>query len=122
VYLLGAALFTLLVWEAGRFYLLVTPAGIEGRSPWRGVRLIPWEEVDAVRYRALTAWFEIRGADGQTIRVPVFAAGLDDLLRRAEASVPPTALVRARPGYARVGRPFPGLPDEPVLEARPPRA
>jgi hypothetical protein len=121
VYLLGAALFTLLVWEAGRFYLLATPTGLEGRSPWRGVRVIPWDEVDAVRYQPLAAWFEIRGLAGQTIRVPTFAAGLDELLRRVEAAVPPGVMVRARPGYDRLGRPFPALPDEPVLEARPPR-
>jgi hypothetical protein len=122
VFLGVAAITAVLAWEAGRFYLLATPNGLEGRSPWRGVRVISWDELEAVRYQPLAAWFEFRGRDGQTIRVPAFAAGLDELLRRVEANVPPGALVRARGGYARVGRPFPALPDEPVLEARLPRA
>src|SRR5258708_6726362 len=41
VYLAVAGLTTPLVWEAGRFYLLVTPAGLEARSAWRGIRFIP---------------------------------------------------------------------------------
>jgi hypothetical protein len=121
VYVAVAAVTTLLVWEAGRFYLLATSAGLEGRSPWRGVRAVRWDELEVVRYRPLGTWFEFRGSDGQTIRAPAFTAGLDELLRRVEASVPPGTLVGARPGYVRLGRPFPALPDEPVLEARRPR-
>jgi len=121
VYLTVAAVATPLIWEAGRFYLLATPTGLEGRSPWRGVRAIPWDDLEAVRYRPLGAWFEFRGRDGQTIRALSFVAGLEELLRRVEASVPPGVLTRARGGYLRLGRPFPALPDEPVLEARRPR-
>jgi hypothetical protein len=121
-YLSVAAVTSVLVWEAGRFYLLATPTGVEGRSAWRGLRAIEWDDLEVVRYRPLAACFEFRGRNGGTIRVPAFAAGLDELLRRVEASVPPGTLVRARAGYARLGRPFPALPDEPVLEARRPRA
>jgi hypothetical protein len=121
-YLSVAAVTTILVWEAGRFYLLATTTGVEGRSAWRGLRAIEWDDLEVVRYRPLAAWFEFHGRNGGTIRVPAFAAGLDELLRRVEASVAPGTLVRARSGYARLGRPFPALPDEPVLEARRPRA
>ena len=121
LYLAVAAVTTPLVWEAGRFYLLATPAGLDGRSPWRGARAIAWDDLESVAYRPLPGWFEFRGRDGQTLRAFGFAAGLDDLFRLVEAHVPAAALVRARAGYARLGRPFPALPDEPILEARPPR-
>jgi hypothetical protein len=121
LYLVATGLLVPLVWEAGRFYVLATADGLEGRSGWRGVRVIVWDDVEAVSYRPLLGGFEFRGRDGATIRATAFAAGLAELFRLVEANVPPGALKRARAGYARIERPFPALPDEPVLEARPPR-
>ena len=122
MYLVTAGLSTLLVWEAGRFYLLATPAGLEGRSAWRGVRVIAWDDLDSIVYRPLNAWFEFRGRAGERVRVVAFAAGMNELLRVVEENVPASSLVAARSGYARLGRRFPALPDEPILEARRPRA
>ena len=110
-----------LVWEAGRYYVLATPAGLECRSPWRGVRALAWEDVVEVRYSGTNAWFEFVGRDGDRIRAHAFVGGLGDLLSLAEARIPASALKGARPGYTRLGRPFPPLPDEPVLEAKAPR-
>lgn len=121
LYLVSAGLSTLFVWEAGRFYVLATPAGLEGRSAWRGLRVIPWDDLEAVVYSPLNAWFEFRGRTGERVRAMTFAAGLNELLRVVEENVPPEALAGARNGYTRIGRRFPGLPDEPVLEARRPR-
>jgi hypothetical protein len=121
LYLVFTGVMVPLVWEAGRYYLLATPDGLEARSAWRGARAIGWDELDEVRYSALNGCFEFRGRDGQTVRAFTFAAGLNDLLRLVEGHVPAALLTRARAGYARVGRPFPALPDEPVLEARAPR-
>ena len=73
------------------------------------------------RLQHLNACFEFRGRGGQTIRAFTFAAGLNDLLRLVEAPRPGRPADAGPPGYARVGRPFPALPDEPVLEARQPR-
>jgi hypothetical protein len=121
LYLVSAGLSTVLVWEAGRFYLLATPVGLEGRSAWRGLRVIPWDDLEAVAYSPLNAWFEFRGRTGERVRAMTFAAGVNDLLRVVEENVPAEALTGARTGYNRIGRRFPGLPDEPVLEARRPR-
>jgi hypothetical protein len=121
VYLVFTGIMVPLVWEAGRYYLLASPDGLEGRSAWRGTRVLRWDELEGVGYSALNACFEFRGRGGRTIRAFTFAAGLHDLFRLIEAHVPPALLTRARAGYARVGRPFPPLPDEPVLEARAPR-
>jgi hypothetical protein len=121
LYLVSAGLSTLLVWEGGRFYVLATSVGLEGRSAWRGLRVIAWYDLDAVVYSPLNAWFEFRGRSGERVRAMTFAVGLNDLLRVVEENVPAEALTGARSGYARLGRRFPGLPDEPVLEARRPR-
>lgn len=121
VYLTAAAVLTPLVWEAGRFYVLATPDGLEGRSAWRGVRTIAWDDLEEVRFSPFHAWFEFRDRTDRAIRVFAFAAGVDELLRVTEAHVPAGILSRARSGYLRVGRPFPPQPDEPVLEARRPR-
>ena len=121
LYLVAAGLSTLLVWEAGRFYLLATPVGLEGRSAWRGIRVIAWDDLEAVTYGPLTARFEFRGTTGDRVQVMAFAAGVSELLRMTEENVPPETLGGARSGYARIGRPFPALPDEPILEARPAR-
>ncbi len=80
-----------------------------------------WDDVESVVWSAVNAWFEFVGRDGDRIRVHAFVTGLNDLLQAAEAEVLPMALKGARAGYTRVGRPFPHLPDEPVLEARQPR-
>src|SRR4051794_23712974 len=121
LYLVFTGIMVPLVWEAGRYYLLATPDGLEGRSAWRGTRVLGWDDLERVGYSALNACFEFRGRDGQTIRAFTFAAGLNDLFRLVEARVPSALLTPARAGYARVGRPFPALPEEPVLEARQPR-
>jgi hypothetical protein len=121
LYLVTAGLSTLVVWEAGRFYLLATPIGLEGRSAWRGIQVIAWDDVEAVVYSPLNAWFEFRGRAGERVRAVAFATGLNDLLRVVEENVPAAALTGARTGYARLGRRFPVLPDEPILEARRPR-
>lgn len=121
LYLVSAGLSTLFVWEAGRFYLLATPIGLEGRSAWRGLRVVAWDDLEAVAFSRLNNWFEFRGRSGARVRAMTFAAGLNDLLRVVEDNVPAEALTGAQTGYNRLGRRFPGLPDEPVLEARRPR-
>src|SRR5262245_41139141 len=116
---LGTAALTLpLVWEASRFYVLITPDGLEGRSAWRGCRFFSWDDVQEVSYSTVNSWFVFRAADGDKIRVSGFVAGLKSLLGLVEMRVPASVLKNARNGYEKLGRPFPPLPDEPVLEAR----
>jgi hypothetical protein len=121
LYLFFAGLTTLLVWEAGRFYVLTTPTGLEGRSAWRGTTVIRWDDFEAMLFRPFGSWFEFVGIDRVRIRAHTTATGIPELLRIVETRAPVEYLKPARPGYARIGRTFPPLPDEPVLEARPPR-
>jgi hypothetical protein len=121
LYVLVVAVTLPMVWEAGRLFVLVTPEGLEGRSPWHGIRTIRWDDLESVGYSSLNAWFAFRGPEGRTIRVFGFVAGMTNLLQMVEDRVPAAALKPARTGYARLGRPFPVMPDEPILEARPPR-
>jgi Bacterial PH domain len=108
-------------WEAARYYVFADAHGLECRSPWRAPRYFAWDDVREVTFSPATGWFAFRGWDGDRIRVPATAAGVPDLLRIVETHVSPSVLKRARAGWGRVGRSFPHLPDEPTLEARPPR-
>jgi len=121
LYLLVASLSLPLVWEASRFYVLVTPEGLQSRSPWRGTRFFAWDDIGDVGFSKINSWFVFRSVNGEKIRVSGFAARLPALLGLVELRLPATALKNARAGYERSGRPFPQLPAEPVLEALPPR-
>jgi Bacterial PH domain len=121
LYLLFAALTLPLVWEASRYYLLVTPAGLEARSAWRGTRFLAWDDIDGLSYSSVNSWFVFSATNGDRLRVSAYVGGLKNLLALAETRLPITAIKAARTGYAKLGRPFPPLPDEPVLEARSPR-
>ena len=50
LYLVFTGVMVPLVWEAGRYYLLATPDGLEARSAWRGIRAVGWEELEVVGY------------------------------------------------------------------------
>ncbi|HKA07894.1 MAG TPA: PH domain-containing protein [Gemmataceae bacterium] len=121
LYLLFAALTLPLVWEASRYYLLVSPAGLEARSAWRGTRFLAWDDIDGLSYSSINSWFVFSAASGERLRVSAYIGGLKNLLALAESRLPVSAIKAARTGYAKLGRPFPSLPDEPVLEARSPR-
>jgi hypothetical protein len=96
-----------LLWESLRFALTVGPEGLDCRSPWRGRRFLPWEEVKEVSYSGMNSWFIIRATDGWKFRVSILVPGLSQFLARCEQHLPPEALEGAEAGYARVGRPFP---------------
>jgi hypothetical protein len=104
-----------LLWEALRFALVVSPEGLDCRSPWRGRRFLAWDEVAEVSFSAMNSWFVVRGADGWKFRVSVLVPGLNAFLEQCEKHLPPEALAKAEPGYLRVGRPFPatGKPSQP---------
>lgn len=121
LYLLFGALTLPLVWEASRYYLFVTSEHLEARSAWRGTRVLAWDDVDGLSYSPINSWFVFSAANGEKLRVSAYVGGLKSLLAVAETHLPPVALKGARSGYARLGRTFPPLLEEPVLEARSPR-
>jgi hypothetical protein len=96
-----------LLWDALGFVLLVTPEGLRCRSPWRGSRFVPWDDVRAVSYSARKSCFLIQAHDGYCFRVPVITARLDHFLQRCEEELHPDLLEAAWEGYARVGRALP---------------
>ncbi|HJZ90535.1 MAG TPA: hypothetical protein VKE40_06650 [Gemmataceae bacterium] len=120
-YALFAALSLPLFWEASRYCILVSPGGLACRSPWRGWRSIAWDDVRDVSFSNLNGWFVFRDRAGEKIRVHLFVSGVNELLKLVELRVPPDRMAAAKPGYDRVGRPFPRLRDDPVLEPRHPR-
>jgi hypothetical protein len=102
-----AALIAPLLWESLRFGLVVSPTGLDCRSPWRRGRFIPWGEVKELSYSAVNSWFIIHASDGWKFRVSILVAGIGEFLAQCEQRLPPAALLPANEGYTRLGRPFP---------------
>ena len=121
IYALFAALSLPLYWESSRYFVLVTPEGLERRSAWRRYCVMAWDDIQKVTFSTINAWFVFHAENGDKIRVSTLMAGVTDLLRLVELQLPPDVLKPARVGYERIGRPFPNFNDEPILEARPPR-
>lgn len=117
LYALFGLLSAPLLWESMRFALTVTPAGLDCRSPWRGRRFLPWEDVKEVSYNATNSWFVIRARDGWKFRPSILVPGLAKFLEECEKRLPLSALANAEEGYRRVRRPFPRA-DEPELPDR----
>jgi hypothetical protein len=104
----GFALLTLpLLWEAVRFMLVLSSEGITCKSPWRGTRFIPWQDVEEITFHGTNSMFMIHAQDGYRFRVVTFVPGLTQFLAKCEQHLPITALNPARDGYARLQRPFP---------------
>jgi hypothetical protein len=120
-YVIFGGLGLFVFWEVTRFYVRLTPAGVEGRSAWRPRKILTWDEVSELRYSSFNSWFVFFTEDGQRIRVPALIGRLTEFLRLIESRLLPESLVRARTGYDRAGRAMPRLGNEPILEARPPR-
>jgi hypothetical protein len=73
-----------LLWEASRFALGVSKAGLDCRSPWRASRFVPWTEVTQISYSSINSWFIIRTRDGWKFHVSVLVPGLSEFLASCE--------------------------------------
>jgi len=121
LYLLVILICTPLLWETAWFYVAIDDSGITYRSAWSGLHSFGWDEISELSYSNFNMWFVLRAENGTRIRVPILVANLKEFLHRVESHLPVDALRQARKGYEKVGRPFPPLLNDPVLEARPPR-
>lgn len=110
-----------LLWEAAWFYVALDREGIMVRSAWRGRRTFRWDDVVEMTYSSLNMWFIFRLADGSKVRISSLVGNLNEFLRGVELQLPVDSLRHARTGYERLGRPFPALVNDPILEARAPR-
>jgi hypothetical protein len=96
-----------LLWEAIRFALGVSKDGLDCRSPWRPGRFVPWNRVEKLSYSTMNSWFVIHTKDRWSFHVSIFVPGLSVFLIRCEQHLSIANLVKAKPGYSQVGRPFP---------------
>jgi len=96
-----------LLWESFRYALIVSPKGLDCRSPWRGRRFLHWKDVEQISYSPINSWFIIRARDGWKFHVGIFVPGLGRFLQTCERHLKPSALAKAKLGYAQVGRTFP---------------
>lgn len=120
-YLFAAMVCLPSVWESVWYYVEIDANQITHRSAWRGPRSIRWDEISTVTYSGFNMWFMIRFENDEKIRIPIFVGNLKEFLLRMEQHLPAEALRQARKGYEKIGRAFPALLNDPVLEARPPR-
>jgi endonuclease/exonuclease/phosphatase family metal-dependent hydrolase len=112
--LLGLAGF-LLVWEAFKFQLTVSPAGLDCRSPWKGRFSQTWDQVTALEYSSANAWFTLKFQGGGAFHVSALVPGVSRFLEACEGRLKPEQLANAEPGYRKLGRkwPFGPVPPKP---------
>jgi hypothetical protein len=111
IYALFAVLSFPLLWESVRFAVLVTPEGVYCKSPWRASRFLDWSEIRELDFSPTSSWFILRATDGWKFRIYTLVPGLKVFLEECEKHLPVEALRKAKAGYLRVGRPFPGDPE-----------
>ena len=97
----------LLILEAYRFAVTVSPTGIECRSPWKPRRVVPWGDVESVAFSRANLWFLLKFSSGGSFRVSALVPGVGHFLHVCETHLPPAKMLAAKPGYAWVGRKWP---------------
>jgi hypothetical protein len=99
------------LWDATRFSLTVSSAGLQCRSPWNRRRFLHWDDVQEVSYSnengKQASWFTVCAKDGWKFRVSILVPGLTEFLARCEQHLSREQLEKAKMGYLRLGRPFP---------------
>jgi hypothetical protein len=104
------AIILALVWDCLRFRLLVSPEGLDCRSPWRGRHFVTWDDVEQLSYNVRDQSFTIYSLAGYRFRVPTWGmalAGIDLFLEQCEQHLPLETLWPARDGYTALGRESP---------------
>ena len=97
----------LLILEAYRFAVTVSPTGIDCRSPWKPRRVGPWGDVESVAFSQANLWFLLKFSSGGSFRVSALVPGVGHFLHVCETHLPPAKMLAAKPGYAWVGRKWP---------------
>jgi hypothetical protein len=96
-----------LLWELGRFRLILTPESLDCRPVWRSQRIVEWNDVESISFSNWLSWFVIRARDGWKFRIPVMVNALPVFLQACKAKLPIEALEAARSGYQRLNCQFP---------------
>jgi Bacterial PH domain len=109
LFALSAALIVPMLWETMRFVLVVSPEGLDCRSPWRGRQFIRWDEVERMSHNSALSWYVIRAVGGRTIRVSTAVSGMRSFLLECLQQLPPDKLRWAKAVHTQPARP---LPDE----------
>lgn len=97
----------LLTWEAFQYRLTIAPSGLDCRSPWKGRFQHTWEQVTAVGYSRLNAWFILTFGSNGSFCVPVLVPGVARFLEECEKRLKPETFANAKAGYRAVGRKWP---------------
>lgn len=103
-----ALLGIILIWDAYRFGLGMSPTHLHCHSPWRGSRTIAWSEIERISFSSVNLWFAIEPKSGPAFHVLGLVPGVNQFLEACETHLPHEKLRLAEPGYAWVLRRFPG--------------
>lgn len=95
-----------------RARVVLSEAGIEAFSPWRGRAWIPWHHVTHIHFGRVTQWFVICGLGGQRIRIHHYMHGSSEFLPYCRRHLPPEMILSAEVAYFRIvgGLNGPGQP------------
>jgi hypothetical protein len=63
---------------------------IRSVSPWTGTRVIPWEDVEQVRFSLAASWFVIESRSGTVIRAHTLLSGLPHLVKQIHDRLDPS--------------------------------
>jgi hypothetical protein len=100
---IGLLVLKLLGWvlllETFRFRVVVSEEALVSYSPWRRSRAIRWDEVAAVESVCPKSWFVFTAWDRRQIHVPLYVAGLAQLVHSMRQHLPPERYTRAVPGF-----------------------
>lgn len=97
----------LLTWEAFQYRLVVSPAGLECRSPWKGRFTQTWDSVTAVEYSTVNMWFVLIFQGGSEFHVSTLVPGVSQFLEACERRLTPEQMAGAKRGYGWVRRKWP---------------
>jgi hypothetical protein len=107
LYALFACLSAPMLLQYQGFALLVSPEGLDCRSPWRARQFFPWEEIEQLSYNPFFGLFVVCATSDRAFRVPLLVKPLNAFLDECEQRLSVDQLVGAKRGYNLVGRNFP---------------
>jgi hypothetical protein len=84
--------------------VLLSEEGIEGRSPWRGTRFIPWDEVKEVKFSQAMSWFVVVGRRRDKVRVSMLLVGTQYFVEAVKEYLDPERYEKAESGFDKVGK------------------
>ena len=89
----------LYLWRVTRFSIVVSPEGLDFRSPWRRGFFVAWQDIEEVHWSWSELGLVIRSCHGRKINVPHGIAGFRCFLGEVEGHLGASGLDKPYGGY-----------------------